>query len=348
MSIFLASGAAALVTVIVLRTLLRGSLATWHDLPNHRSLHAKPVPRIGGLGIHAGWITATAAVLLSEHASVSWAAVAGFVATLAVSLLDDWRSVVPLGRLAVQAGAAGALVASVGQPALQLLWHPDGGGVMAGLSAPAHGAAVVLLVLAVLWMMNLYNFMDGADGLAGGMTVFGFGTYALLAASAAPELALASGTVAGAAAGFLLFNFPPARIFMGDAGSVPLGFLAAAFGLAGIAAQAWGWWLPPLVFLPFVADASLTLGRRLLRGERIWQAHREHGYQKLILLGWSHRRCVLAWYAAMACCAAASLLLINASRSLQWMLLGALMALALVTLSVIEAAWLRRNAKFTT
>lgn len=349
MSIALAFVLAALLTVGALRLLLRGPFSGWHDLPNERSLHASPVPRIGGLGIHAGWIpVAAAAAALGLRTWIGWGPAAGLALIVAVSLWDDRHSIGPLARLIVQAAAAVALVASIGQPALQSAWSAAGGAAATVLAGPTVAAVAVLLVLAVLWMMNLYNFMDGADGLAGGMAVFGFGTYAVLAGPAAPGLAVASAAVAGAAAGFLRFNFPPARVFMGDAGSVPLGFLAAAFGLAGIAANVWGWWLPLLAFLPFVADASFTLLRRALRGERIWQAHREHGYQKLILLGWSHRRCALAWYAAMACCTATSIALAQMPSPVQWTTLGAMAALALAILSAIELVWMRRNSKPTT
>ncbi|MDP1620135.1 MAG: glycosyl transferase, partial [bacterium] len=100
-----------------------------------------------------------------------------------------------------------------------------------------------LAVAAVVWMTNLYNFMDGSDGLAGGMAVFGFGTYALAAVmQGQADLALSSTVIAIAAVGFLIFNFPPARVFMGDAGSIPLGFLAAGLGLLGTAHDVWPGW----------------------------------------------------------------------------------------------------------
>lgn len=346
----LAFGLAALLTMGALHWLLRGPFSGWHDLPNERSLHARPVPRIGGLGIHAGWIpVAAAAAALDMHVEIGWGAAAGLALIVAVSLWDDRHSIGPLARLAVHAVAAVMLVVQIGQPALQTAWGATSGAAALVLAGPiVAAAAAVLLVLAVLWMMNLYNFMDGSDGLAGGMAVFGFGTYAVLAGHTAPGLAVASAAVAGAAVGFLRFNFPPARVFMGDTGSVPLGFLAAAFGLAGIAADLWGWWLPPLAFLPFVADASFTLLRRALRGERIWRAHREHGYQKLILLGWSHRRCALAWYSAMLCCTATSLALVRTSPPVQWTALGVMAALAFIILSAIEIIWMRRNFKSTT
>jgi UDP-N-acetylmuramyl pentapeptide phosphotransferase/UDP-N-acetylglucosamine-1-phosphate transferase len=155
----------------------------------------------------------------------------------------------------------------------------------------------LMAVVAIAWLTNLYNFMDGADGLAGGMTVAGFGAYAFAAAlGGAPALAIPALMVSAAAAGFLLLNFPPARAFMGDAGSVPLGFLAAVLGLAGMTQGVWSWWFPLLVFSPFIVDATVTLVRRAMRLEKIWQAHREHAYQRVIRSGRSHRQLlVFAW-----------------------------------------------------
>jgi UDP-N-acetylmuramyl pentapeptide phosphotransferase/UDP-N-acetylglucosamine-1-phosphate transferase len=159
---------------------------------------------------------------------------------------------------------------------------------------------IVLLFLAVVWITNLYNFMDGADGLAGTMALVGFGAYAAAAqlAGHAP-LALASLAVASASAGFLAHNFPPARVFLGDAGSIPLGFLAGALGLAGYARGAWPAWFPVLVFSHLIFYATITLVRRVLRAERPWRAHRDHYYQRLVLSGWSARRLALASYALM-------------------------------------------------
>ena len=353
-----AFGSAAVVAALVLGLLRRRTSDRWHDLPNDRSLHVAPVPRVGGLGIHAGWLSALCATtaLGARPWADGWAAVA-LGAVLAVSLLDDRHTLGTLPRLAVQAGAAAALVGGAGLDALRATAGLPGAGSSGALSSgalwsavgqswpgdPVAWAALALLALAVLWAMNLYNFMDGADGLAGGMAIFGFGTYALAAGAAAPGVALTAAAVSGAAAGFLAFNFPPARVFMGDAGSVPLGFLAAALGLAGIAQGAWGWWLPPLAFLPFALDATFTLAQRALRGERVWQAHREHGYQKLILMGWSHWRCALAWYAAMAACTVAAVALEKMPTPVQWAGLAALTALALLLRVAIELAWGRRR-----
>ena len=168
---------------------------------------------------------------------------------------------------------------------------------------------MVVLILAVTWITNLYNFMDGSDGLAGGMSLIGFATYAL-AAWLADEIALAvaAASVAAAAGAFLFYNFHPARIFLGDVGSIPLGFLAAALGVLGWRNDAWPLWFPLAVFGPFIGDATLTLVKRVIRGERVWRAHREHYYQRMIRMGLGHRTTAYIEYATMALCAGAALL----------------------------------------
>lgn len=244
------------------------------DRPNERSLHARPVPRTGGLAVTLG----ACAGILVAGGPVDMPAFAAVL--MLISLADDWRGL-------------GAGIRLAGHLAVAVLFV-----AMAEPSLP--GWMTVVLVLAVAWMTNLYNFMDGADGLAGGMALIGFGTYAAAAlAFSAEGLAGSAAAVAAAAAAFLLHNFPPARIFLGDGGSVPLGFLAAAMGITGWANGVWPLWFPILVFSPFVVDATVTLLRRLLSGEKIWRAHRSHYYQRLVLMGWSHRRLALAAYACM-------------------------------------------------
>ncbi|MHB1657168.1 MAG: MraY family glycosyltransferase [Burkholderiales bacterium] len=278
---------ALIISVLAVR-LFSGSYAARlaMDLPNQRSLHTAPIPRTGGLGVATGvacgWALAGSAVPVPV-----WA---GAAALIAVSFLDDRYGLPAAVRFLVHGVIACWLVLALGV---------------------APGWAVVAVLLMV-WMTNLYNFMDGADGLAGGMAVSGFGVYALVwAYQGEVGLGVASAVVAVAALGFLLFNFPPARVFMGDAGSIPLGFLAAAFGLLGIVRQAWPVWFPLLVFAPFVLDATVTLTRRGLRGEKVWQAHKQHYYQRLIRMGWSHRRTALVEYGLMLASGAVAMLMLR-------------------------------------
>jgi len=266
------------------------------DHPNERSLHATPTPRIGGLGIMAG--VGVAALWLADGPLLSVVLAA---ATLtAISVLDDVRGLpVALRFLAHFVAAVACLLAL-------------------GLS----GLTLFLGTLAVVWMTNLYNFMDGSDGLAGGMAVLGFGALALAAwLGDALGLAAFCASIAAAALAFLRFNFPPARVFMGDAGSIPLGFMAAALGILGARQNVWPWLFPLLVFSPFIVDASVTLARRGLRGEKIWQAHRSHYYQRVVLLGASHRQLALAAYALMLAVVALAFVLLILPLSAVWVLI---------------------------
>jgi UDP-N-acetylmuramyl pentapeptide phosphotransferase/UDP-N-acetylglucosamine-1-phosphate transferase len=288
------------------------------DTPNERSLHAQPVPRTGGIAIAAG--VAAACALVWPGLPVILAAAALLAAA---SIADDIVGLSTLARLALHLGAAAAALLFDLQVAGALLF--------------------VVLALALAWTTNLYNFMDGSDGLAGGMAVFGFGAYALAAyLFGALTLAALCASLAAASAAFLAFNWHPARLFMGDVGSVPLGFLAGALGLQGWAIGAWPLWFPLLVFAPFMCDATLTLVKRGLRREPVWRAHRDHYYQRLVRMGFGHRGAAYVEYAAMAGCAGLALLVFREPAAVQ----GIAIAFAVVALTGI-AVWVdRRWARF--
>jgi UDP-N-acetylmuramyl pentapeptide phosphotransferase/UDP-N-acetylglucosamine-1-phosphate transferase len=289
------------------------------DRPNERSLHERPVPRTGGLAVLGGL-----AVSSALYPAGPWAPLGLALALAAISLADDVRGLPMTLRLLAHLAAAGFLVR-----------HELGS---------AHPGVLVVLALGIAWITNLYNFMDGSDGLAGGMAVVGFAAYALAASLAdQPALAATCAAVAAAALGFVLWNFPPARIFLGDVGSIPLGFLAGALGLAGWRAQAWPLWFPLLVFGPFIGDATLTLCKRALRRERLWVAHREHYYQRLVRMGFGHRGTALIEYAAMIACSAAALSA-RAQAPLVQLLVSGAATLALAGFALwIDARW-RRHA----
>ncbi len=271
--------AAAVVSLLVIAMIHSSKFGKKiQDIPNERSLHSAPIPRIGGVGLVAGLLAGW--VLM--FASLVWWLVVPLIGLFLVSLLDDMRGLPVRVRLLVHLVAAALLV----------------GG--SGMFASQGGLVVLVVFLLTVWMTNLYNFMDGSDGLAGGMALFGFFFYGLAALLSQNEtLALLNFSISAAAFGFLCFNFPPAKVFMGDAGSIPLGFLAAAMGLWGWQQGCWTAWFPPLVFSPFIADASVTLVKRALRGVKITEAHREHYYQRAILLGWGHRKLALIEYLLM-------------------------------------------------
>ncbi len=286
------------------------------DHPNTRSLHTVPVPRSGGLAVLAALLASGIMVIWMYGATevLGWVA-GGMLLIAVVSFVDDCRHIPAPLRFAVHILAALALL----EGGLGLAWLQLPG------QAIALGEAVstILSLLFVVWMINLYNFMDGMDGFAGGMAVMGFGSFALLGWLAGDGLFLALNLlVCAAAAGFTVFNFPPARIFMGDAGASSLGFLAAAFSLWADREGLFPLWVAMLVFSPFVVDATLTLLRRLWRRERIWEAHRSHYYQRLVQAGWGHRRTVLAEYGLMATASLSAVLALQWPIVWQWCLLG--------------------------
>jgi len=132
---------------------------------------------------------------------------------------------------------------------------------------------------------------------------------------------------------------------MGDAGAVPLGFLAAALGLIGWLQRDWAWWFPVLVFAPFIADASVTLVRRLLRREKVWQAHFDHYYQRLVRLGWGHRTTALAEYALMLASGFLALVALALPAAMQAVALAAAAGAYLLIMVSIERAWSARRGE---
>ena len=262
---------------------LAGSVRAWlvhagiHDAPTARSSHAAVTPRGGGLALLAivlpgwllgGWLTAGPAPL----------ALAGLTAAVAgVSFIDDVRGLSPAVRLPAQLLAVLAGLLALDPAPLFPEWLPvwlERG----------------LLAVAWLWFVNLYNFMDGIDGITA-VETFAIGSglglvgwvHGTNTVGVGPFLAW---LLAGGAAGFLVWNWAPAKIFLGDVGSVPLGFLIGALLLETASV---GLWAPALI-LPgyYLADATITLIRRLLRGEKVWRPHREHAYQLAVQAGLSH------------------------------------------------------------
>lgn len=315
----MAAVASALVAAAVLQGLLASGLAyRVLDRPNERSMHARPTPRIGGIGVLCG-LAAGIALLGGALPPFAWAALA---IVAAVSAVDDLRGIGAGLRLALHLAAA-ALI---------------GTATFAG-----HGLfAVAIATLTLAWMVNLYNFMDGSDALAGSMGVTGFGALAIAAGLRGdPELSVCAGAIAGACAGFLAFNLPPARLFMGDLGSTSLGLLAGTIGALGVARGLWSPWLPAMLFMPFMFDATATLLDRARRGARVWEAHREHAYQKLNLSGLGHGRTASAY---------GVLMLVNAFAALLGQRLGlegpafavSIMLHATLWLAV-QRAWRRRS-----
>lgn len=312
--LFLSFFISLLAVVLILKTRI-ANIAL--DKPNQRSLHTKLTPRIGGLAIMAGILTSWLVI------STSWHWVLFPFSLMLISLIDDIYHVSIKWRLLIQL-LVGAIFVFVMLPPQQAWW------------------LMVLLTLLITWMTNLYNFMDGSDGLAGGMGLFGFASYAVAAFVMGDILlAMMNGAIAAACFAFLLFNFHPAKIFMGDSGSIPLGFLAGSIGVYGYFNALWPAWFPVLVFSAFIIDATITLVKRQIGGEKVWQAHRSHYYQRLVQMGWGHRKTAIAEYSLMLCVAVTAVMLLKQSVTFTLQALFFWAIAYLVIMRWIDRRWLQ-------
>jgi len=316
--VFFSAISSGLLAWVLIRVIIRSQISNiFFDNPNKpNAMHLGKIPRLGGVPILVAASCISTAMLMLSNAQfqISWLAIP-LLLLVSISLIDDRLSVNAWIRLAIHL-LAGAI-------AIFFIFYRSSND--SALST-AHELPIWLLFVAafvsivVVWCTNLYNFMDGANGLAGFMGLIGFGTYAIAATMGASilgsflsiYLSILSGAIAGACGGFLTLNFPRPRVFMGDAGSVPLGFMMAVFGLIGVINQTWPWWFPLLVFSPFIVDASVTLARRIVKREHIWEGHRQHYYHRLILIcGWSHTKVALAYAALMLSVSATGLYLLR-------------------------------------
>lgn len=244
------------------------------DIPNERSSHVSPTPRGGGLGLVLTFFAGSG--LLACFSDIPAAVLIGVLAAgalvAAIGFADDHYHVPAILRLAVHVFAS-LLVLYCMQRVPVVPWFST------QIAPGWFGYAIAAVSL--VWLLNLYNFMDGIDGIAGveavsvvtGILLIAWrnGSYALYG----PWLAI----FGVAAAGFLVWNWPPARIFMGDVGSGFVGFIFGCFALLTSGQEGINIWTWMILLAVFVVDATVTLIRRILRGERFWQAHRSHAYQ---------------------------------------------------------------------
>ncbi|MEO5702713.1 MAG: glycosyltransferase family 4 protein [Gammaproteobacteria bacterium] len=274
-----------LITGLTRRHALRKGMI---DMPNQRSSHTVPTARGGGLAIAMTFVGAILGLQITGviASDIAWALTGGGALIAVTGWIDD-RINVPISWrfLAHFVAAFWALFWLGGMASLQL------GSVTISWGWPGWIVAAV----GIVWLTNLYNFMDGIDGLAGMQAVVtGIGGGLLLGLSGAYELALASLVLAAASAGFLTWNWPPARVFMGDVGSGLLGFSFAVLAIASEKSGALpvlGW---TILLAIFVMDATFTLLRRMVHKEAWLQAHCTHAYQRVVQLGASHLQVTLS------------------------------------------------------
>jgi UDP-N-acetylmuramyl pentapeptide phosphotransferase/UDP-N-acetylglucosamine-1-phosphate transferase len=251
--------------------------------PGERQSHQHPTPTGGGLGLIFSIVTTTVCLELMLSLPDFWwkNVLPGVVLLTIVGWRDDKFPVSALLRLLIQ------LAVSV--------WLLGFGWWEFSLKDMVF---LAVIILAMVWLMNAYNFMDGSNGMAGFQGVFAGVTMAVLfQVDGDYQMALIAVTVAAACAGFLPLNFPRAKVFMGDVSSVPLGFMFASFACYGVQTGSLSLPLSILIMSVFLVDATLTLLSRAFRGERWYTAHALHVYQRLIARGWSHRLVLVVYQA---------------------------------------------------
>ena len=281
--------AAALVSSCLITWLVRRFAPRFGiiDVPNSRSSHTVPTPRGGGIGIVFAVLAVVGIARFFPGISAEWSAAlfvgGGLVA--AAGVLDDFLDLPPLTRTALHILAAGWVLWRIN--VLDVLHHT----VLARWAWPA----TVLCLVLILWNTNLFNFMDGIDGLAGSQLVFvALAQGALLWMDGIRDISFLYWVMAAAGMGFLMWNWPPAKIFMGNTGSEFVGF---AFGVMIIFSGTYGlrYLLASLILsLVFSTDATLTLLRRMSLGNQWYKAHRAHAYQHAAQRFGSHRAVTLA------------------------------------------------------
>ena len=276
--------AAGGITYLLVRWLLMGNqklLAI--DRPNERSLHTRVVPRGGGLAVVCViallWVTLS--VVSGDQQLIHVILFGGLVAVCGVGFADDRDSISAIGRLIIELLVALLVVLSVGGP----LTFSAG-----GLQVPIPGwLGITCAAFGIVWMTNLYNFMDGVDGMVAGPSAVVALCLAIWFFNVEDAVLFYLNLgVAGSCVGFLILNWSPAKIFMGDVGSLALGYYFAVMALIGVVEHD----LPIGAFIIlyglFLVDTSVTLFRRMMTGKRWWEAHTEHYYQRAIRAGFTH------------------------------------------------------------
>ena len=260
------------------------------DVPNERSSHTIPTPRGGGIAFiiafYCGILILYAAGFMSAYVFTALAG-AGVIIGL-VGYFDDLNSVSPWFKIAAQAASLiwGLLwlgpVSSIEPASFVWQWGYFG---------------LVVTVIGGLWLINLYNFMDGIDGLAASQAIFIFVSAAVFSlAQGSYGEAWTLGVLAASVGGFLAFNWQPARLFMGDSGSGFLGLMVVLLAVATTPQLTlWPW---AILLTLFVADATVTVARRILRGEKWYEGHRLHAYQRLAQRWHSHKKVTLVYITA--------------------------------------------------
>jgi UDP-GlcNAc:undecaprenyl-phosphate GlcNAc-1-phosphate transferase len=299
-------GAGIAFVVVVLLTPAVGGMARLLgavDRPDARRINRRPIPRLGGLAIFLGIVVPSIAFL--DLSGESRGVLLGAAVATVVGAVDDFRGLSPPIKLGGQVVAAAI-------PPLFGVWIDHFTLPLIGVVDLPPWLGVTLSMLFIVAVMNMVNFLDGMDGLAAGVCGIAGVTYAILALSLGkPDPAILSAIVAGACLGFLRHNFFPARIFMGDAGSLCLGFILAAVSIQGLfkTASTVVLLLPLLVLAVPILDTSFVVARRLKHSRPIYTADRSHLHHRFLDIGFTQRRAAVtmwAWCGSLALAALAT------------------------------------------
>ena len=293
-------------------------------LPGERQSHKVATPAGGGLGLILAMVIVSLILQTLEALPVFWwlNMLPGILLLALVGWVDDKNFVSSRIRLLVQFTVSFWLLLCMG-----FLGSVLGAGI------------TVITMVAMVWLMNLYNFMDGSNGMAAFQGVFcGLVFAALFAAGGHPSMAIIAVIVAAACAGFVPLNFPHAKVFMGDVASVPLGFIFAAFSVYGVSEGVFSVWICALIMSVFLVDASLTLAARVIQSEQWYTAHKQHVYQRLIEQEWSHSQVLIAYQAINVVMVLPALVLVTMYPQYAFVT-------TVLTLLVLGAGWYIANCK---
>ena len=347
----IAAFSSALITPLLRRLCERFGLVAGPSSERH--VHRTPIPRLGGIGIFLSVLVALSSLSLVHNLLTQ--NLRGDIKSIGAFLLCSLL-VVALGAYDDIRGA-NAMVKFVALGVITVMFYALGGRIE-GLSIPFFGqvtlhpiAGFLLTVAWVVGIANAFNLIDGVDGLAAGSALFS--SLVLLTISliqGRPLMAVMLLALTGALAGFLRYNFNPASIFLGDSGSLFVGFALAALSIMGSqkASTAVAVAIPILAFGLPVVDATVTIGRRLLSGKPIFQGDREHIHHMLLARGWSQRRVALVLYAVSAAFGLAAMMFVNGGSGMTGVMLfvlGVAVALALGNLRYHEVDELRASVK---
>ncbi len=264
------------------------------DIPNGRSSHSFPTPRGGGVVICLLSLVTFCIYLIYTGKDIKWSFFAGALIVAIISLIDDLKTISPLFRIIFHGLAAGLVVFELGS--FEKIFIPFYGNIEIGLAGYVFG------FLWIVWLINAYNFMDGIDGIAATQAVTaGVGWCFIGYLFGADDISFFGGVLAASSLGFLVLNWQPAKIFMGDVGSAFLGYSFAVLPILCLKRvnNIENASLLPLIGILlvwfFLFDSVQTFLKRLFRGEKVWQAHREHIYQRLLIAGSTHSKITIMY-----------------------------------------------------